>query len=177
MVWYVLRSSDNGFYGAQFGLNTDFPVPGDYDGDGKFDFAVMRAGATSTAQSYFYIQQSTAGFTTVGWGVGGDFAVPGDYDGDGKTDVAVYRRGAAATDNLIWYVLKSSGGGFTANSFGITEYDTAVQNDYDGDGKTDLAVWRETEGNYYYLSSLSNTITGGSWGLISDLPIASYDTH
>ena len=37
MIWYVLKSSDGGFFGYQYGLSTDYTAPGDYDGDGKIE--------------------------------------------------------------------------------------------------------------------------------------------
>src|SRR5207253_9445971 len=109
MIWYVLRSSDGGFSGVQFGNATDFSAPGDYDGDGKFDYAVQRPGGTPTSQSTFYILRSAdGGLTVTAWGVSNDLVVPGDYDGDGKTDIAVVREGSTANSNLVWYILQSS---------------------------------------------------------------------
>ena len=40
--WYILRSSDGGWSGTQWGAPGDMPVPGDFDGDGKTDIAVWR---------------------------------------------------------------------------------------------------------------------------------------
>lgn len=179
MFWYILRSSDGGFTGTQWGLSGDFTAPGDYDGDGKFDISVQRPGATATSQAVFYTLNSSNGsFTGVPWGLSNDLVVPGDYDGDGKTDYAVIREGSTPTANLNWYILRSSDGGFSAYAFGLTGSDLAVQNDYDGDGKTDIAVWRDTTGDYYYLLSGSGYGFGAyHWGQGSDYPLASYDTH
>src|SRR5262249_7109309 len=152
LVWWVLNSQSGSVTAYQFGLNTDDAVPGDYDGDGKFDFAVYRPGADTSSQSYYYINRSSdGGFTIFPWGGGGDWVVPGDYDGDGKTDLAVARRGTTPASNIVWYVLKSSTSSFAAYVFGITDTDTPIQNDYDGDGKADIAVWRENTSVFYIL--------------------------
>ncbi|HMS43844.1 MAG TPA: FG-GAP-like repeat-containing protein, partial [Pyrinomonadaceae bacterium] len=43
-----------------------------------------------------------------------------------------------------------------------------VFNDFDGDGKTDFAVFRPTERNWYIWQSQSNTMRVENWGLASD---------
>ncbi|HBE82367.1 MAG TPA: hypothetical protein DDW24_06270 [Blastocatellia bacterium] len=177
MIWYVLRSSDGGFVAQQFGLSTDFTAPGDYDGDNKFDFAIQRPGATSTSQATFYVQRSTGGFDIIPWGWGNDLVVPGDYDGDGKTDIAVVREGSTPSSNLAWFIRRSTDGGLIALTFGITSSDLNVQNDYDGDGKTDVAIWRNTDGQFYVLRSLDGVLAVVQWGLPNDFPVAAYDSH
>jgi len=178
MIWYVLRSLDGGFVAYQFGLATDYAAPGDYDGDLKFDFAVQRPGATPADQGLFYILGTMNGLSIIPWGLSNDLVVPGDYDGDGKTDVAVVREGATPTSNLVWYVRRSTDGGLYATSFGLTGSDLNVQNDYDGDGKTDVAIWRNTTGTFYVQQSLNPNVTlQYQWGSPSDFPVAGYDTH
>ncbi len=178
MIWYVLGST-TGFSGTQFGLAaSDLVAPGDYDGDKKFDIAVQRQGATPTSQAIFYILKSSdRTLQSTPWGLSNDLVVPGDYDGDGKTDIAVVREGINASANLVWYVLKSSDNQLLASSFGITGTDITVQNDYDGDGKTDFAVWRDTNGTFYVLRSNGGGLTSVQWGTSGDMPIASYDSH
>ena len=58
-------------------------------------------------------------------------------------------------------------------SFGLTGSDLNAQNDYDGDGKTDIAVWRNTNGTFYVQqsSSTDNTLVY-HWGIPNDFPVA-----
>jgi spore coat protein A len=108
---------------------------------GKFDLAVQRPGSGGNQQATFYILNSSNGnLQAVSFGLNNDLVVPGDYDGDGKTDIAVVREGSTSTSNLFWYILRSSNGTVLSYAFGITGTDLLAQGDYDGDGKTDVAV-------------------------------------
>jgi FG-GAP-like repeat len=176
MYWYYLRSIDGAFGAASFGNSTDFTAPGDYDGDGKFDFAVQRPD-TTTGQGTFFVLKRDGSLIVQPWGLANDIVAPGDYDGDGKTDFAVIREGTTPNSELIWYVLQSSNNSLSALSFGTTGTDLNVQNDYDGDGKTDFAVWRDTNGTFYYAGSATGTVSVTPWGASGDFPVAGYDTH
>jgi spore coat protein A, manganese oxidase len=175
MTWYVFGSM-LGFYSFQFGNSTDFTAPGDYDGDGKFQAAVQRPGATPTSPATFYIK-TDQGFDVYTWGQSNDLVVPGDYDGDGKTDVAVVREGLTPTDVLTWYIRRSTDGSADIRSWGVTGTDLTAQNDYDGDGKTDLAIWRNSDGHWYIFRSRGDGFDVVWWGESNDFPVSGYDTH
>lgn len=161
-----------------WGQNGDFPAPGDYDGDGKADFVIQRN--NGGGQARFWMLQSTAGFSSVVFGTPTDVIVPGDYDGDGKTDIATVRGVSGA---INWYVRPSSTGIVSASPwaiFGASTTDFPTQGDYDGDGKTDVGIWRPsaTPGatTFWVLGS-----TGGAFavpfGQNGDYPVANYNTH
>jgi hypothetical protein len=176
MTWYIYRSFDQQVDIGNWGASTDYTAPGDYDGDGKFDLAVQRPGATPNDIATFYVYTQTGNVLITRWGIGSDTVVPGDYDGDHKTDFAIVRDGATATDPLTWYILRSSDNGAIVAQWGITGTDLLCQNDYDGDGITDISAFRDTTGTFYVLNS-----TGGyqavNWGIPNDFPVAAYDTH
>jgi hypothetical protein len=176
MFWYI-RTPDGGFRGEQFGLASDLAVPGDYDGDGRFDFGIQRLTANNGPASFYYLNSSDRAFNGAQWGLSNDFAVPGDYDNDGKTDIAVVRD---VSGTLNWYIRRSGGatpGALLSYAWGASATDLLTQNDYDGDGITDVAVWRDTNGTFYILKSSDGSIQGINWGVSGDFPIAAYDTH
>ena len=53
--------------------------------------------------------------------------------------------------------------------FGLSD-DNLVPADYDGDMKTDVAVWRSSEGNFYVANSSNGTVRVENFGLVGDVP-------
>lgn len=180
-TWYFRGSLNNpagNITYVPWGQNGDFPAPGDYDGDGKNDFVVQRS--NGGIQARFWMLQTTAGFNSIVFGTPTDNIVPGDYDGDGLTDLAVVRSTAG---QFSWYIRPSStgviSGGRTA-VFGLSAFDFMAQGDYDGDGKTDIAIWRpSTTGGasaFWVLGSASGVFSV-PFGQSGDISVASYNRH
>jgi spore coat protein A, manganese oxidase len=150
-----------------WGLNGDFPTTGDYDGDGKFDFAVQRGGV-------FWIRTATGSTSNIAFGLGSDVILRGDYDGDGKSDLAVARGSGGGIAHFIR--LSSSGFIRYGLNWGLSATDSLVPGDYDGDGKTDLAVWRPSSGVTWIQNSSSGSTTQFKWGQTGDSPLANSQT-
>lgn len=185
-VWWIRRSSaPANFIAIPFGTtgngttSFDTPVPGDYDGDGKFDVAVYRFGQ-APANNYIILQSSDSSVRYQQWGnFNTDYVLPGDYDGDGKYDLAVARTGATSTSPLVWWILQSSTGASRTQTFGISS-DFPAQGDYDGDARTDIAIWRRgatatAQSTYWVLNSFNASASVFNWGVGADFSVNTFD--
>ena len=148
----------------------------DFDGDCKTDFAIAR---NENGLKVWYALQSTAGYGVFQWGLATDQIAPGDYDGDGRTDYAVFRltSGANSTTYQSFYIYQSSTNSLDVQTFPIQGalppnfVIGAYPQDYDGDGKTDPAIFYSTGpsgGSFIVPESLNHRIQSFS------IPLGSY---
>jgi hypothetical protein len=154
-AWWIIPSSGIPAYGVGWGGSGFKPVPGDYDGDGKTDIAIYdtTGGAWWVIPSSGIGPQGQVGAYGVGWGGSAFKPVHGDYDGDGKTDIAIYNTSSGA-----WWVIPSSGVGpqGQVGAYGVGwggSVFTPVRGDYDGDGKTDIAIYNTSSGAWWIIPS------------------------
>lgn len=98
-----------------------------------------------------------------------------DFNGDNKTDFAV-ARSADATSQTTWSIFDSAGatsGYAWGLGVGFATGDRATPEDFDGDGKTDIAVWRPgaaLTAAFYILQSQTNTVRFETFGQTGDDP-------
>jgi subtilisin-like proprotein convertase family protein len=134
-------------------------------GDGTVNYTVAPNTASVSRTGSVSIGARTL---TVNQAAGSGRTTHFDFDADDKADLAVFR-----TTNNVWYVYNSSDGTVSAQQFGLAG-DKLPTADYDGDGRSDIAVFRQ--GTWYILESLTSVMRTVQWGVESDsVAPADYD--
>lgn len=171
-VWRIFQSTTNTLKEIPFGGNAfnDFFAAGDYDGDGKFDIAVFRAGV------WYIIESSTGNYRYEYFGQSGDVPAANDYDKDGKADLTVAR---SENGVRVWYVRRSSDNQAYRVEWGLSsDAFFTGRSDFDGDGAADISVIRNESGQrvFYIRRSSDSQLQIIRWGAPNDVvKLGDYD--
>ena len=145
-------------------------VAGDFNGDGRGDFAA----ASATGDWWVTLTPASGTATPTVWANLPIFQFPsvGDFNGDGKADIAV--RNAT---NGSWRFLTSTGSGFSSVRAGTWAtgivWDAVRAGDFNGDGKTDLVGQSTGDGNWSVSLSDGVALTTSVW---ANLPVSQFTT-
>jgi len=164
---YLKNSNTSGFadIAINYGLPGDYPVVGDWDGNGTATIGVYRNG------QFLLRNSNTAGFADLVFAFGqvGDQPIAGDWNGDGMDTIGIYRPSTGQ------FLLRNSN---TAGSPEMSFYlgnvgDVGIAGDWNGDGMDTTGVFRPNNGVIF----LKNTnITGFAdvalnYGIPGDKPV------
>ena len=164
---YLKNSHSSGFadVAINYGIPGDYPVVGDWDGNGTVTIGVYRNG------SFFLRNENTIGFadTVFAFGQPGDQPIAGDWDGDGIDTVGIYR-----PSNGQFMLRNSNNAGAADISFYLGNVgDVGIAGDWDGDGLDTTGVFRPVNGIIF----LKNANTTGfadiglNYGIPGDKPV------
>jgi hypothetical protein len=91
-------------------------------------------------------------------------AAPFDFDGSTRSDPSLFR-----PSNSVWYNFAQEGSPTSGGTrFGLPT-DKLVPGDYDDDGKTDIAIFRD--GQWWWINSRDDTLSVVQFGLAGDTPV------
>ena len=136
----------------------------DADGDGRTDITVFR----QSANTFFTLASLTNTLQTTAFGSGaGDNWLnnTADFDGDGRADPLLIE--IDGTGKAVWTILQT--GTNTIRNVQWGDFNTAVADtlamaDYDGDGRTDIAVYRRLNGQWSIIQSSNGAQRFEFWG-------------
>ncbi len=179
----VFRPSETQFYlrnnlttgpadiSALLGAPDDYPVAGDWNGDGTSTIGIYRR----STGVFFLKEANTTGAPIVHTFVLGnpdDLPMAGDWDGDGKFGVGVYR-----PSNGILYLKNNLTTGFA--DFGMVlgnPGDMPVAGDWDGDGVHSPGIYRPSSAMFYLTQKVTNGIIFADFafvfGTTGDVPVS-----
>ncbi len=163
---------------VQWGTVGDGSVPGDYDGDGKLDYTVVRR--STTGLTWFILNSRTFTWRSVAFGFPDGNTFPGaDFTGDGRDELVFT---ANVNGNLTYYIGDAVTGALVfAGSWGVSDrfrHTKLPPADYTGDGKADLVAVQNNSSQlvWYILDPTTNKYTATEFGLVrtgasSDIPV------
>ncbi len=204
----VYRDTNNTYYLAQFpaatntGITLDRAVPfgnaltdnpgaeGDYDGDGKADYTIVRV--QSSILTWYILNSANNTFKAIPFGRTGVAGNTGtaifqgaDFTGDGRDELIFVNRNSAGGAVNYYIGDSNTGAGVITKTFGDFQDDFSVTPaDYTGDGRADFVAVRQTQGAaaiWYINNSVTNVTTATAFGVASpnfdeDLPVrGNYD--
>ena len=170
LTWFFALNGSGATGALNWGVNSDWVMTEDFDGDGKDDITVWRPGAGGTAAFYVFLS-ATSTIRIIQFGQTGDIpTVVADYDNDGKADPAVFRQGTPS----IWYYqgsFNNPGGNVTAVAWG-SNTDVPAPGDFDGDGKFDFGIYRNSgtgQLDFWRLLSNGTVMPVVRFGILADI--------
>ena len=164
---YLKNVNTSGFadVAINYGTGGDYPVAGDWDGNGTATIGIYRNGV-------FYLRNSnTLGFADLVFAFGspGDQPIAGDWNGDGIDTVGVYNSAA-----ITFCLRNTNTAGPPDVSFLLgNPGDVGIAGDWNGDGVDSTGVFRPGNGVIF----LKNANTSGfadvalNYGVSGDQPV------
>jgi len=133
---------------VSWGQSGDIPLVGDINSNGTADFVIWRP---SNGQWFAREANGAIIVSELGWGNQNDIPLVGDINGDGTDEFVIFRSSSGQ-----WFARKGNGGNeilFREVRWGTNDVEGTgsiipLVSDINGDGKDNLLIFRQTNGNW-----------------------------
>lgn len=164
---FLKNKNQTGFadVALNYGLTSDYPVVGDWDGNGTVTIGVYRG------NTFFLRNFNTNGFANIVFTFGspGDQPVAGDWNGDGIDTIGLYRSSTGQ-----FFLKNSNSGGVPDVTFSLGNAgDVGIAGDWNGDGMDTTGVFRPSNG-YLFLKNFNTSGIADvalNYGIPGDRPV------
>lgn len=154
----------------------------DFTNDGRDELVICQIDGTDASVRWFVGDSVTgAPVLELNWGdFDFDYLInPDDYTGDGFADLAVWRAGGEARpDHRAWYIRDTTTGAQLPLVFfglgGFVGGDIPLRGNYDGDQKADIAVFRPSTREWFWINSSNGSLGIQQWGDAGDTPLPNF---
>jgi hypothetical protein len=150
--WHLRRSDGGPNIVFDYGDTGDFPIVGDWNGDGVDTPGVVRG-------AMWYLRNSnTSGVAdlTFMYGNPGDNPFAGDWNGDGRDTPGLHRR----SDGRVYLRNSNTTGIADIDFFFGNPGDVPVVGDFDGDGRDTVSLYRPSLQTFYIINRLGSNQGG-----------------
>jgi putative glycosyl hydrolase-like family 15 (GHL15) protein len=166
-TFYLKKANTIGVpdYTFIYGQAGDYPITGDWDGNGTDTIGIYRNGI-------FYLRNSNSAGNanlTFAFGSPGDQPIAGDWNGDGKDTIGVYRR-----STFTFYLRNSNTAGPAEMTFSLgLPGDVGIAGDWNQDGRDTTGVFRPSNGVIFLKNSNQTGYADVAlnYGLPGDKPV------
>jgi subtilisin-like proprotein convertase family protein len=172
--WFV-DTAASGFTSVSstvWGIPGDVPVKADVDNDQRTDLVVYRP-----SNGTWYLAPTNSPGTAIQFGLAGDIPMALDIDGDGFAELCVWRPSTGT-----WFMRNRITSSSTSAVFGLPgdipvgvrpQLPSTPRSDFDGDGLSELTVFRPSNGTWFMKFSSTGFVTSGQtqFGLNGDIRV------
>jgi hypothetical protein len=178
-ITVVLNQGNNNFtkttYNVAASVSPYSTRLGDFNGDGFTDFISLISTQSGTLGTGYLVSlnNGAGAFTQRSYPFGLDFYADrpvGDFNGDGKTDFIRINNAAKSNGQVPSTIFNETQ--FTVKTNVCNNFGQPKIVDFTRDRKTDLTVWRASDGRWRYQSAHPGNLAGTFyWGASNDTPV------
>ena len=135
------------------------------------------ANITTLPAAGWFTQNNSVPLGSTGWFQGNSAVFPADLQGGADVRRDFDRFGGTGLDGDVGDDAGADGAAFDTCAVFEVEGPRPEADGCDGDGKTDQAIWRNADGNFWVRNTVSGAVNTFQLGASGDFPVANFNAH